>query len=48
MLVAQAAGQTRFSQPEHREWATTYARAVSAALAKPVVTVDLGSMAVSY
>ena len=48
LLVAQAAGQSRFSQPQHREWATTYARAVSAALAKPVVTVDLSSMAVGY
>ena len=48
LLVAQAAGQSRFSQPQHQAWATTYARAISAALAKPVVTVDLSSMAVSY
>jgi hypothetical protein len=48
LLVAQAAGQSRFSQPQHQAWAITYARAISAALAKPVVTVDLSSMAVSY
>ena len=48
MLVAQAAGSQRFSQDEHREWAITFARAASAALAKPVVTVDVATMSVSY
>ena len=48
LLVAQAAGPGYFSEPEHKEWATTFARAASAALAKPVVTVDLATMAIGY
>lgn len=48
LLVAQAAGQQQFALPEHREWAVAFARATSAALAKPVVTVDLATMAIGY
>lgn len=48
LLVAQAAGARYFSEPEHREWAVAFARAASAALAKPVVTVDLESMSIGY
>ncbi len=46
--VAQSAGQERFREAPHREWAMNYARAASAALAKPVVTVDLSTMSVGY
>ena len=48
LLVAQAAGPKWFARPEHREWAVTFARAVSAALAKPVVTVDVATMSIGY
>lgn len=48
LSVAQSAGQERFREASHREWAMTYARAASAALAKPVVTVDLSTMSVGY
>jgi hypothetical protein len=48
LCVAQAAGETRFRDPEHQAWAAAYARAASAALAKPVVTVDLLAQAVGY
>jgi hypothetical protein len=46
--VAQAAGQGRFRDAAHHTWAETYARATSAALAKPVVLVDLATMSVGY
>jgi hypothetical protein len=48
LLVAQAAGPRYFAEPQHREWAVAFARAASAALAKPVVTVDLAIMAIGY
>ena len=48
LAVAQAAGQFRFRDAAHHEWALTYARATSAALAKPVVSVDLATMSVGY
>jgi hypothetical protein len=48
LAVAQGAGERRFRDPEHREWAMSYARAVGAALAKPVVRVDLATMSVAY
>lgn len=48
LLVAQAAGQKQFTQPEHRAWAMAFARAASASLAKPMVTVDLATMAIGY
>jgi hypothetical protein len=48
LLVAEAAGKPHFALPEHREWALTFSRAASAALAKPVVTVDLTTMAIGY
>ena len=48
LCVAQAAGEARFRDPEHRPWATAFARATSAALAKPTVTVDVASGALGY
>lgn len=48
MAIAQAAGRQRFTQPEHRDWAHTFARAASAALAKPVVRLDLPSQTIGY
>ena len=48
LLVAQAAGPRLFGDAGHREWALTYARAASAALAKPVISVDLATMSIGY
>jgi hypothetical protein len=48
VVVAHDAGQDRFALPEHADWARAYARAVSAALAKPVVRVDVVALTVSY
>ena len=48
LCVAQAAGEPRFRDAEHHAWAQAYARAAGAALAKPVVTVDLLNQAVGY
>ena len=48
LCVAQAAGEVRFRDAEHQAWAEAFARAASAALAKPVVTVDLPSLSVDY
>ncbi|MCB2017197.1 MAG: hypothetical protein KDF54_06760 [Hydrogenophaga sp.] len=48
LSVALAAGEGRFRDAEHREWAVSFARATSAALSKPTVTVDLSTMAVGY
>ncbi len=48
LCVAQAAGEERFRDPVHKDWAVAYARAASAALAKPVVTVDLLAQTVGY
>ena len=48
LAVAQGAGEQQFRDAAHKEWAWAYARAVSAALAKPVVRVDLATMSVGY
>lgn len=48
LCVAQAAGEERFRDAVHKDWALAYARAASAALAKPVVTVDLPTQTVGY
>ena len=48
LAVAQAAGPSHFRDANHHDWAVTYARAASAALAKPVVSVDLATMSVGY
>lgn len=48
ICVAQAAGEARFRDPEHKTWSQAFARATSSALAKPVVTVDLVNQAVGY
>ena len=48
LCVAQAAGPTRFKDVAHREWALAFARAASAALAKPVVTVDVPAQTLGY
>lgn len=48
LAVAQGAGEQRFRDAAHGEWAVSYARAVSAALGKPVVRVDLATMSVGY
>ena len=48
VVVAQGAGQDRFALPGHAAWAQAYARAVSAALAKPVVRVDVSTLSVSF
>ncbi|MGB4062184.1 MAG: hypothetical protein WBK26_18440 [Burkholderiaceae bacterium] len=48
VVVAHGAGQDRFALPEHADWAQAYARAVSAALAKPVVRVDVATLTIGY
>ncbi len=48
VAVAQGAGQDRFAASEHATWAQAYARAVSAALAKPVVRVDVATLSIGY
>lgn len=48
LCVAQAAGEVRFRDVEHQPWAQAFARAASAALGKPVVTVDLPTQSVGY
>lgn len=48
LVVAQAAGEERFRDPAHSAWAMAFARAASAALGKPVVTVDVGAQALAY
>jgi hypothetical protein len=48
LCVAQAAGEKHFRDAEYREWAISFARAASAALAKPVITVDLNTMSIGY
>ena len=45
LRVTEAAGPSLFADAE---WADAYARAVSAALAKPVVRVDVPAMAITY
>jgi hypothetical protein len=45
LLVAQAAGRQRFADAA---WSQAFARAASAALAKPVVHMDVPAMSISY
>ncbi len=45
LLVAQAAGPRRF---DDAAWLETYARAAHAVLVKPLITVDVPAMAVTY
>lgn len=45
LLVAQAAGVQGFADAK---WAGDFARAVEAALAKPVVRIDVGAMTITY
>lgn len=45
VVVAQAAGPAKFADSE---WAHTFARATSAVLGKPVITVDGDSLTITY
>ena len=45
VVVAEAAGPARFAEAR---WAREFARATSAALGKPVVHIDVGSLSISY
>lgn len=45
LRVTEAAGAALFAD---EKWAADYVRAVSAALAKPIIRVDVPSMAVTY
>jgi hypothetical protein len=45
VVVAQAAGSDKFADAA---WAQAFARAASAALAKPMVHVDVAAMSISY
>lgn len=45
LVVAQAAGRARFADPA---WAQAFARAASAALAKPVIHIDVAALNISY
>lgn len=46
--VAQAAGEERFREAEYKEWALTFVRAASAALAKPTITIDVPALTIGY
>jgi hypothetical protein len=48
LCVAEAAGEARFREEAHRPWAMAFARAASAALAKPVISIDVPAQALSY
>ncbi|MEZ5645798.1 MAG: hypothetical protein R3E94_09425 [Burkholderiaceae bacterium] len=48
LAVAEAAGQERYREASHRPWAMAFARAASAALAKPVVTIDVAGQSITY
>jgi hypothetical protein len=48
VAVALGAGQDRFAQPEFAAWANSFALATSAALSKPVVRVDVGTLSIGY
>ena len=45
---AEAVGEERFRDEAHRAWAMAFARAASAALAKPVISIDVPAQALSY
>ncbi|MDP3809466.1 hypothetical protein [Hydrogenophaga sp.] len=48
LCVAEAAGEQRFRDAAHRPWAMAFARAASAALAKPVVSIDVPKQSLTY
>lgn len=48
LCVAQAAGEARFRDAAQRPWAEAFAKAASAALAKPVISVDVVAQTLSY
>ena len=48
LCVAEAAGEGRFRDAAHRPWAMAFARAASAALAKPVGSVDVPKQSLTY
>jgi len=45
VVVAEAAGPARFADPQ---WAQEFARAVTAALGRPMVNIDVTSLSISY
>jgi hypothetical protein len=45
VVIAQAAGPAKFAEAP---WAQAFARAASAALAKPLVQIDVESLSISY
>ena len=48
LRVAEAAGEGHFQDAAHRDWAMAFARAASAALAKPVVSIDVPRQSLTY
>jgi len=48
LAVADAAGEGHFSDAAHQAWAHEFARAVSAALSRPMVRVDLVNLTLSF
>jgi len=48
LCVAEAAGEEHFRDAAHRPWAVSFARAASAALAKPVVSIDVPKHVLTY
>lgn len=48
LRVAEAAGEDHFRDVAHRPWALAFARAASAALAKPVVSIDVPRQSLTY
>ena len=45
VVVAQAAGSEKFADPA---WARDFSRAASAALAKPIIYIDVTALSISY
>ena len=45
MVIAQAAGPAQFAEAQ---WAQAFARAARAALAKPLVQIDVDTLSISY
>ena len=45
VVVAEAAGPAKFADAD---WAQTFARAASAALAKPLIVIDVPALSISY
>ena len=45
VVVAEAAGPAKFADVD---WAQTFARAASAALAKPLIVIDVPALSISY